>query len=179
MNDEYVVPFITVFAGFAPFTYLSRSGFESSPFQSAVHDSLEIPNVLSDKNTNHVCGPSVNRIVSRLLTELSNTIQEEEEEGECPPSAVIEGTRLLLSKAIPLVRRSNNLPKPRLLIFQGGIRITWITPNKNVRLVWPGKYGQSPYIYQERVYDAQSFSQEVFSPVDVTTLVRSLNWLNI
>ena len=180
MSSEYLAPSTMAFSGAASYTCLSRSNkLEASHFLNSangLHEGLQVPDVLSDQDTNHISRPTMNRILSRVIAELSRITHDEDE----PASTLaVEGIKALLSKAIPLVRKSNSLPDPRLLVFQGGIRVTWIRPKKNIRLVWPGRYDQSPYVYQERVYDAQSFSQEVFSPVDVTALVRSLNWLNV
>jgi len=116
--------------------------------------------------------------VEDILTLVNGTLEDEDEDDR-PSEGTVQEMRQFLSKALPLVKRFRVLPRPRVVAFQHGIRITWIRPEKNVRFVWHPQQEQVSYIYQERVFNKRSHAQLLFAPADITSLVRSLNWLSI
>lgn len=110
------------------------------------------------------------------LTRLQGLLEEEDEEddyGVTKPSAYAYGTALALVSEAARLMKTDFTRGSASTDDKGGIRLTWLRPNAEVRLVCAHQPDKSTYLYHE-VGDEYGVEHDVSAP----KVAHWLNWLN-
>ena len=161
---------------------LNDAGLSVSVFATPTH--WAVPSLVNgskririDDAPDSARGPSTREFSADIVRKIDvacNDPESQDEDEAGPTEHAVRKAKTLIERVVPL--RSGFHISARVTTVNGTVRITWETPNRNIRLVCGPSEATHSYIYWEVLAGSHSV-QHGTVPATVKELDKRLRWL--